>query len=83
MAEAEKALRIAKLHPTVTDSEMMLMTMRIINRSEGGDYREQSGPLVITPSGGSNYGHHGNHHANLATCSPWSVRLRRAGKQCL
>lgn len=55
------------------DSVMMHVKIRIINRNRGGDYREpRAAPLVITPSRGNNYGHHGNHHANLDTCAPWS-----------
>lgn len=55
------------------DSVMMHVKIRIINRNGGGDYREpRAAPLVITPSRGYNYGHHGNHHANLDTCAPWS-----------
>ena len=82
VAAAGKALWSAKLHPAATDSVMMLTTMTKINGNADGDYREQSTPLVITPSRGSNYGHHGNCHANLATCALWPA-LHRPGKQCL
>lgn len=46
---ARKALRIAKLHIAATDSVMMLVAMRIINRN-AGDYRVPRPLLVITPS---------------------------------
>lgn len=61
------AARNPQPHPAVSDSMMMLVTMRIINRN-GGDYREPRSPLVITTFGGSNCGRRGNRNANTATC---------------